>query len=106
MRACEGNGCQSATVTTSSTPETTVGDIATTATRGRSICAKCCVEVGAEGHVWCLVCYDNEHDRDDKGADESDEEENETKLRNSRSGSCIGVEEWLERCGNEPWSGG
>lgn len=29
---------------------------------GRNICGKCCVEVGREGRVWCLGCYeDDEH---------------------------------------------
>ncbi len=106
MRACKGGGCRSAAAKIGSTLETTGGDTGTPITRGRNICAKCCVEVGAEGRVWCLVCYENEHDRDSRGADESDEEGDDGKLRNLRSGSCVGVEEWLERCGNEPWTGG
>lgn len=105
MRACEGSGCHSTIITTSSTPEI-IGDRANTTARGRSICAKCCVEVGAEGRVWCLVCYEDEYNCDDRRVDESDEEEDDAKLRSLRGGNCIGVEKWLERCENEPWAGG
>ncbi len=106
MRTCEGGGCKSATITICSTQGTSGGDTEAVTTKGRSICAKCCVEVGAEGRVWCLVCYENEHDCDDREGDESDEEVEDGKTGKLRNGSCLGVEEWLESCGDEPWSGG
>lgn len=56
-------------------------------TKGKSICGKCCVEVGAEGKVWCLVCFEDDAD-DGDGAGDSDDE-----------GDGPGrVEEWLEGC--------
>ena len=103
MRVCEGGGCQSAAVTTISTLD---GSGGTTAPKGKSICAKCCLEVGADGRVWCLACYGNEHDRDDSRAVESDEEGEQGKIMSLRNDSCIGVEQWLERCAAEPWCGG
>ena len=106
MRACEGKGCQPATVTTSSSQNHVEESTQISIPKGRSICAKCCVEVGADGRVWCLVCYEDEHDLDGSGAVESDEEEEEGEIGDSRNGSCAGVEQWLEKCRNEPWSGG
>lgn len=102
MRACEG-GCQSATVITSSIKDTNGGGTGLAISKRKNVCGKCCVEVGADGRVWCLSCYGDENDRNDRA--ESDEEEND-KIDNLRSGSCIGVEEWLKNCGVEPWSGG
>ena len=56
-------------------------------TKGKSICGKCCVEVGAEGKVWCLVCFDD--DAEDGGGDgDSDDQVDRTRR----------VEEWLEGC--------
>ena len=73
--------------------------------RRKNVCAKCCVEVGPEGRVWCLSCYGDEHDRNDRAGGESDEEEEKKRTDGLRSGSCIEVEEWLESCGDESWSG-
>lgn len=57
------------------------------ATKGKSICGKCCVEVGAEGKVWCLVCFEDDAD-DGGGVGDSDDEGDGTGR----------VEEWLEGC--------
>lgn len=56
-------------------------------TKGKSICGKCCVEVGAEGKVWCLVCFEDDAE-DGGGAGDSDDEGDGTGR----------VEEWLEGC--------
>ena len=58
-------------------------------TKGKSICGKCCVEVGAEGKVWCLVCFEDDADDNGYGGGESDVEEGDEAGR---------VEEWLDRC--------
>lgn len=59
------------------------------AVKGKSICGKCCVEVGVEGKVWCLVCFEDDADDGGDRGGESDGEE----------GSGTGrVEEWLDRC--------
>ncbi|MCJ1424497.1 hypothetical protein MMC29_002385 [Sticta canariensis] len=55
--------------------------------KGKSICGKCCVEVGAEGKVWCLVCFEDDAD-DGGGAGDSDDDGDGTGR----------VQEWLEGC--------
>lgn len=69
-------------------------------TRGRSVCSKCCVEVGVEGKVWCLACFDD--DADDNGMSSRDSGDEELEDETGR------VEEWLDsfdegqedRCGD------
>lgn len=57
--------------------------------RGKSICGKCCVEVGADGTVWCRVCFEDDGEEDlDGGIDSVDEEGDETGR----------VEQWLDGC--------
>lgn len=58
-------------------------------TKGKSICGKCCVEVGVEGKVWCLVCFEDDAEGHEYGGGESDDEEADETGR---------VEEWLDRC--------
>ena len=106
MRACEGPGCQSEIGTAGSPQQTSNGNNTTTDSRGRSVCGKCCIEVGAEGRVWCLICFNNEHDSEFAREDESDEEEEGGRKRDQRSSKGIGVEKWLECCGDEQWSDG
>ena len=69
-------------------------------TKGKSVCSKCCVEVGAEGKVWCLVCFDDDADENVRGGRDSGDEELEDETGR--------VEEWLDsfdegqghRCGD------
>lgn len=57
--------------------------------KGKSICGKCCVEVGADGTVWCRVCFEDDGEEDlDGGRDSVDEEGDETGR----------VEQWLDGC--------
>ena len=89
MRTCEGQGCHS--------PGLAARDLriegGKKATRGRNICGKCCVEVGVEGRVWCLVCFeddaDAEHDSQSSRKDETDGERSER------------VKDWLNECGQD-----
>lgn len=57
-------------------------------TRGKSICSKCCVEVGTEGKVWCLVCFEGDADENTRGGGDSGDEELENETGR--------VEEWLD----------
>ncbi len=62
---------------------------AESAIKGKSICGKCCREVGADGRVWCLVCFEDDDDFDRDGGGDSGDEEGDGTGR---------VEQWLERC--------
>lgn len=59
--------------------------------RGRVVCRKCCKEVGPEGNVWCLVCFEDDGEEDRRGRDSGDDD--------GEDGNCDEtgrVEEWLD----------
>lgn len=59
--------------------------------RGKAVCSNCCKEVGPEGNVWCLVCFEDDGDEDRRGRDSGDDD--------GEVGNCDEtgrVEEWLE----------
>ena len=60
----------------------------------KDICGHCCIEVGVEGRVWCLVCY-NEEEADEK---DSSQGKKKKELHRERAGR---VADWLEECGDE-----
>ncbi|MCJ1347983.1 hypothetical protein MMC31_006213 [Peltigera leucophlebia] len=57
--------------------------------KGKSICGKCCVEVGADGTVWCRVCFEDDGEEDLDGGRDSVDEEGDGTGR---------VEQWLDGC--------
>ena len=62
--------------------------------RGKRVCGNCCTEVGVEGTVWCLVCYE----------DDEDEERNPLKNRDKKElhdESVQKVSGWLQGCGQD-----
>lgn len=61
--------------------------------RGRNICGKCCIEVGVEGRVWCLVCYDDD-------AEEEGHSLGPTK-KEMQSERVHKVADWLRDCEDE-----
>ena len=105
MRVCEGENCrsnnQSSGVTDNECQQSSTSgyfpslhkprggegaSFGTAEKRGKSICSKCCVEVGAEGKVWCIVCFEDDADEDLGRRAESDDEVTDETGR---------VEEWL-----------
>lgn len=88
MRTCEGPRCQQQ----ASFHETSTSNTLDT-TRGRNICGKCCVEVGVEGRVWCLVCYEDD-------AEEEDHSLGPTK-KEMQSERVDRVADWLQDCGED-----
>ena len=85
MRVCDGPGCHSGTLNTQDVSARGSED---ECARGRRICARCCVEVGAEGRAWCFGCYEDDGDEgEDEGKGEMDEGRSER------------VRDWLEGCG-------
>lgn len=62
--------------------------------RGRNVCGKCCVEVGVEGRVWCLVCYgDDEDEADAEGRMQGRDKKELLSTRVEK------VSDWLRSCG-------
>ena len=61
--------------------------------RGKNVCGKCCVEVGAEGRVWCLACYEDDGDGEDEALAAAQRERPDE--RDER------VQHWLHGCGKE-----
>jgi len=60
MRTCDGPRCQALNPPQlPPTPSTIIK------TEGRHVCRKCCLEIGVEGRVWCLVCYEDDADPED-----------------------------------------
>lgn len=57
--------------------------------KGKSICGKCCVEVGADGTVWCRVCFEDDGEEGLDGGRDSVDEEGDGTGR---------VEQWLDGC--------
>ena len=57
--------------------------------KGKSICGKCCVEVGADGTVWCRVCFEDDGEEDLDGGRDSVDEDGDGTGR---------VEQWLDGC--------
>lgn len=109
MRVCEGESCRSNSVSGISGADNEIehqqvvreqygqnhardgtGHAASgpSPTRGKSVCSKCCVEVGAEGKVWCLACFDDDADENSRGGRDSGDEEPEDETGR--------VEEWLD----------
>ena len=64
---------------------------ATEADKGRNICGKCCIEVGVEGRVWCLVCYEDD-------AEEEDEYSHGRTKKEMQSVRVDRVADWLQGC--------
>jgi hypothetical protein len=67
--------------------------------KGKRVCGKCCVEVGYDGMVWCLACYEDDGDVEDySGAKTKQELQVESAQR---------VAGWLQDCqpdcGKEKW---
>ncbi|MCJ1315429.1 hypothetical protein MMC15_000748 [Xylographa vitiligo] len=60
MRICDGPRCQLL-----NPPRVPSTPSAIMSTDGRHVCRKCCLEIGAEGRVWCLVCYEDDADPED-----------------------------------------
>lgn len=89
MRTCEGPQCHLRSINRHPlTPEDTTEE-----RRSKKICGKCCVEVGVEGRVWCLICYEDDADGEDREAGKKKKE-----LYSERVGR---VADWLEGCGRE-----
>lgn len=88
MRTCDGPRCQQH----NSFHETSTSNTLDTA-RGRNICGKCCIEVGVEGRVWCLVCYEDD-------AEEVDHSLGPTK-KEMQSERVHRVADWLQDCGDD-----
>ena len=60
LRTCEATRCTSIAIRAPETPSLSSFD--DLGPRKRRVCAKCCEEVGAEGTVWCRVCYADDAD--------------------------------------------
>ena len=89
MRTCEGPRCHLHRIHNDYVdPGEPVGE-----RRCKKICGKCCVEVGVEGRVWCLVCYEDDADGEDR--------EMERKKKELYSERVERVADWLEGCGRE-----
>lgn len=61
--------------------------------RGKAVCRSCCKEVGPEGNVWCMVCFDDDGEEDRRGRDSGDDG------GVGEEGNCDEtgrVEEWLD----------
>lgn len=88
MRTCEGPQChlqnQGLEVSTS---------ITLASATGKNICGKCCVEVGVEGRVWCLICYADDADLEDPSRGIIKKE-----LQFERAER---VADWLQDCGED-----
>ena len=60
MRTCDSPRCQLLNPPRLPlTPSTIMG------AEGRHVCRRCCLEIGVEGRVWCLVCYEDDADPED-----------------------------------------
>ena len=62
--------------------------------RCKDVCGHCCIEVGVEGRVWCLVCY-NEDEAEEKDYSQGKKKKESHLERVGR------VADWLEECGDE-----
>lgn len=92
IRICEAEGCRSSgesgKATDESDREFRHAMSNTGVMKGKAVCRKCCKEVGPEGNVWCLLCFEDDGEEDRRGRDSGDDE-----------GDCVEtgrVEEWLE----------
>ena len=61
--------------------------------RGKAVCRTCCKEVGPEGNVWCLICFEDDDGEEDRRGRDSDDDDGED-INCDETGK---VEEWLDR---------
>lgn len=98
MRVCEAEGCRSGgtfdRVVDESEMDNTHESRNSGTSRGKSVCSKCCIEVGTEGKVWCTVCY--EDDADDGRQEEYSGDDDSGEREEDETGR---VKEWLNSFG-------
>ena len=63
---------------------------------GKRICASCCVEIGSEGRVWCLGCYNDDTELELCNPKRTKEE--------LEAESASRIADWLDRTGTEDHS--
>ena len=85
IRTCEGTHCQTSTVQRYAELGVTEEELPT----GKRICSSCCVEIGSEGMIWCLACYN-----DDTGLDAYSTRRTKEELE---AESTNRVADWLTR---------
>ena len=85
-RTCEGPRCHA---TLPSTNDNRSFQSFDNGVRPRKVCRRCCHEVGAEGTVWCRVCYD----------DDTDLETGKGDAETRQAESAGRVADWLDGCG-------
>lgn len=88
LRICEGPRCR---LHTSNQMDDTSDEI--DAVKGRSVCRKCCVEVGVDGTVWCLVCYEDDAEEETYSMGPTKKEMQTERVHR--------VADWLQDCGGE-----
>lgn len=95
IRVCEAEGCHSNAEFRKSVDESDrerrypLSDRA--GSRGKAVCKRCCKEVGPEGNVWCLVCFEDDGEEDPRGRDSGDDDGEE--VNRDEAGR---VEQWLD----------
>ena len=93
VRTCEGPLCQS---TVKHQPHPGMDSMEEEQPTGKRICARCCIEVGSEGRVWCVSCY---HDDTDSELFMFKRPKEELEAE-----SACRIADWLNRTGTEEQS--
>jgi hypothetical protein len=76
VRSCEGPSCVSSNRHLTS----------------KRVCGKCCTEVGVDGRVWCLSCYEDDENVEDHRIGPTKKD-----LQTDNLGR---IAAWLDRCGD------
>ena len=92
VRTCEGPLCRS----TVPHQHSGLGSTEEEQSSGKRVCASCCIEVGSEGRVWCLACYQDDTDLELYTFKRSKEE--------LEAESANRISDWLNRAGTEEQS--
>ena len=92
-RTCEGPRCHLNGIESS---RSISHETARDGGRCKTVCSRCCIEVGVEGMIWCMVCYD-----DDADGQDHKQTKDKTELHHQREER---VTNWLDCCGEDEQS--